>query len=111
MREYFFQVVKSLILERGIGKTITRSELIQQGVDYYKAADGRRGINSSLHTCPDLVIRCFKRAKILRTCGRGEYEIISKIPDNIARWSNLVAVYNIQFPRYDKNRKRKSSRT
>ena len=110
MREYFFQAIKSLISERGIGKTITRSELIWQGVNYYKAGD-RRGVNSSIRTCLDLVIRCFKYAKILKTCGRGEYEIISRIPDNILHWNSLIMAYNIQFPRYDKNRKRKSSRT
>lgn len=110
MREYFFQAVKSLISERKVGETITRSELVRQGVNYYEAGD-RRGVNSSIRTCLDLVIRCFKKTKILRTCGRGEYEIISKIPDNIMHWNNLITAYNVQFPRYDKNRKRKSSRT
>ena len=110
MREYFFQAIKSLILERGVGKTITRSELVWQGVDYYNAGD-RREVNSSIRTCLDLVIRSLKKAKILKTCGRGEYEIISKIPDNILHWNSLVITYNIQFPRYDKNRKRKSNRT
>ena len=110
MREYFFQAIKSLISERGIGKTITRSELVWQGVDYYKAGD-RRGVNNSIRTCLDLVIRCFKCAKILKTHGRREYEIISKIPDNILCWNSLITAYNIQFPKYGKNRKRKSSRT
>lgn len=109
MKEYFFQAVKSLISERGIGKIITRAELMWQGVDYYKAGD-RREINNSIRTCLDLVLRCFKYAKILRKCGRGEYRIISKIPDNILHWNDLIIAYNIQFPRYGKNRKRKNSR-
>lgn len=109
MKEYFFQVIRLLILERKVGETITRSKLVRQGVNYYNAGDIRE-INSSIRACLDLVVRCFKKAKILRTCGRGEYEIISRIPDNILHWNSLIITYNIQFPRYDKNRKRKSSR-
>lgn len=110
MREYFFQAIKSLILERGIGKVITRSELVWNAVDYYKASNMRE-VNSSIRTCVDIVIRCFRFAKILKICKRGEYEIIGKIPDNVSHWNSLIMTYNIQFPRYDKNRKRKSSRT
>lgn len=110
MREYFFQAIKSLIVERGVGKTITRSELVWQAVDYYRAGT-KREVNGSIRTCLDLVIRCFRKVKILKICGRGKYEIISRIPDNISYWNSFVMTYNIQFPRYDKNRKRKSSRT
>jgi len=109
MREYFFQSIKSLILERKIGGIITRSELVWQAVDYYRAGT-KREVNSSIRACLDLVIRCFREVKILKICGRGEYEIISRIPDNISYWNSFVMTYNIQFPRYGKNRKRKSSR-
>ena len=110
MKEYFFQSIKLLILERKIGGTITRSELVRQAVDYYRAGT-KREVNNSIRTGLDLVIRCFKCANILKTRGRGEYKIISRIPDNILHWNSLVITYNIQFPIYGKNRKRKSSRT
>lgn len=109
MREYFFQSIKLLILERKIGGIITRSELVRQAVDYYRAGT-KREVNGSIRTCLDLVIRGFRKVKILKICGRGEYEIISRIPDNISYWNSFAMTCNIQFPRYGKNRKRKSSR-
>ena len=89
MREYFFQTVKLLISERKIGETITRSELIWQGVNYYKAGD-KNNINSTIRSCVDLILRYFKQHNVIKVCGRGEYKII-KFPDSkVVHWNDTL---------------------
>lgn len=89
MREYFFQVVKSLILKRGLEKIITRAELVQRGVNDYKASD-KDNINSAIRSCVDLILRYFKQHNVLKVCGRGKYKIIRFPNSTLVHWNDTL---------------------
>ena len=79
MEKEYFELIRQLMVCRGIGGIIVRRELINEMVRRYKPGAAHKP-NAVLRGCADTCLSRLRFHGFLEMCGRGENKILKMLP-------------------------------
>lgn len=79
MKKEYYNFIKDIMQEKGVGAIIKRKDLIKFGIKTYNP-DAYSALNGTIRGNADRIIKMLCANKYLKRIKKGEYQIIKIIP-------------------------------